>query len=78
MAGRPRPGSINRHEGVFAGAAVNKPHAREPGRLMGELARRAVRAFRIHPKQGKQPAERWLRPAGYGKMFAAGPATTRP
>jgi predicted TIM-barrel fold metal-dependent hydrolase len=43
-----------------------------PDRLMGELAKKRVRAFRILPKLSKVPVERWLQPPGYAKMFAAG------
>jgi predicted TIM-barrel fold metal-dependent hydrolase len=57
---------------VFAGTAVIDPHAEAPDRLMGELAKKKVRAFRIHPALSKRPAARWLEPAGYNKMFAAG------
>jgi predicted TIM-barrel fold metal-dependent hydrolase len=60
------------HEDVFAGTAVIDPHAREPVRLMGALAKQRVRAFRIHPKLSRQPADKWLRPEGYVAMFAAG------
>jgi predicted TIM-barrel fold metal-dependent hydrolase len=60
------------HKDVFAGTAVIDPHAREPERLMGELAKKKVRAFRIHPKLSKKPAEKWLQPEGYTRMFAAG------
>jgi predicted TIM-barrel fold metal-dependent hydrolase len=62
---------IKLHGGTFVGTAVIDPLAREPDRLMGDLAKKAVRAFRIHPKLSKQPAEKWLRPEGYAKMFAA-------
>lgn len=57
---------------VFVGTAVIDPLAGEPERLMGELAKKKVRAFRIHPALSKQPAERWLQPEGYAKMFDAG------
>jgi predicted TIM-barrel fold metal-dependent hydrolase len=60
------------HEGVFSGTAVIDPLAKEPERQMADLAKRGVRAFRIHPKLSKQPPDKWLRPDGYGKMFAAG------
>jgi predicted TIM-barrel fold metal-dependent hydrolase len=63
---------IKLYEDTFAGTAVIDPHAKEPERLMGELAKKGVRAFRIHPPLSKQPAERWLRPEGFAKMFAAG------
>ncbi len=38
---------------------------------MGELAKKGVRAFRIHPKLTAEPIANWLRPEGYQKMFAA-------
>ena len=47
-------------------------HQKEPDRQMAELARRRVRAFRIHPRLSQQPPARWLEPAGYARMFAAG------
>jgi predicted TIM-barrel fold metal-dependent hydrolase len=59
------------HEGVFSGTAVIDPFAKEPERLMGELAKKRVRAFRIHPRLSQQPAEKWLQPAGYVTMFKA-------
>jgi predicted TIM-barrel fold metal-dependent hydrolase len=62
---------IKLHEGTFVGTAVIDPLAKAPDRLMGELAKKSVRAFRIHPKLSKQPAEKWLRPEGYATMFAA-------
>src|SRR5262249_32671849 len=40
---------------VFVGTAVIDPHAKEPERLMDELAKKRVRAFRIHPRLSKQP-----------------------
>src|SRR5689334_22873231 len=45
------------YEGVFSGTAVIDPHAKEPERLMGELAKKGVRAFRIHPRLSGQPPE---------------------
>jgi predicted TIM-barrel fold metal-dependent hydrolase len=57
---------------VFVGTAVIDPHADAPDKLMSELAKKKVRAFRIHPSLSKQPPEKWLLPAGYEKMFAAG------
>lgn len=60
------------HREVFVGTAVLDPLGKEPEREMATLAKRRVRAFRIHPRLSKQPAERWLEPAGYGRMFAAG------
>jgi predicted TIM-barrel fold metal-dependent hydrolase len=65
------------HKDVFSGTAVIDPSADDPGRLMGELAKKKVRAFRIYPglernvlpNTGK--GDGWLRAAGYDKMFAA-------
>jgi predicted TIM-barrel fold metal-dependent hydrolase len=57
---------------VFVGTAVIDPRADRPDRLMTELAKKKVRAFRILPKLADLPPERWLEPAGYAKMFAAG------
>lgn len=57
---------------VFVGTAIIDPHAEAPDQLMGELAKKKVRAFRIHPALSKQPPARWLQPAGYEKMFVAG------
>lgn len=63
---------IAMHKGVFAGTAVIDPLQKEPDRQMTELAKQRVRAFRIHPRLSKEPPARWLQPAGYGRMFAAG------
>jgi predicted TIM-barrel fold metal-dependent hydrolase len=60
------------HPEVFVGTAVIDVHADGPEKLMAELAMKKVRAFRIHPRLSKLPPARWLEPAGYGKMFAAG------
>jgi predicted TIM-barrel fold metal-dependent hydrolase len=60
------------HKDVFVGTAVIDPHVKEPEREMRELAKRRVRAFRIHPRLSRQPAGRWLEPVGYAAMFAAG------
>ncbi len=60
------------HKGVFVGTAVIDPLGEAPDKLMGELAKQKVRAFRILPKLSKQPVGRWLQPEGYGKMFVAG------
>jgi predicted TIM-barrel fold metal-dependent hydrolase len=60
------------HKDAFAGTAVIDPLAKDPDRTMAELARRRVRAFRIHPRLSKQPPARWLQPPGYARMFAAG------
>jgi predicted TIM-barrel fold metal-dependent hydrolase len=57
---------------TFVGTAVIDPHGEAPDRLMGELAKKKVRAFRIRPAMSKVPVERWLEPAGYARMFAAG------
>jgi predicted TIM-barrel fold metal-dependent hydrolase len=57
---------------VFVGTAVIDVHGPAPERVMGELAAKGVRAFRIHPALSKEPAEKWLQPGGYDKMFTAG------
>lgn len=65
------------YKDVFCGTAVIDPTVAAPDRLMGELAKKKVRAFRIYPglERGIKPnegkGENWLRPAGYEKMFAA-------
>ncbi|MFN4257812.1 MAG: amidohydrolase family protein [Gemmataceae bacterium] len=60
------------HDGVFVGTAVIDPHAAGVTKLMGEMAQKKVRAFRILPRLSKLPPARWLEPAGYAKMFDAG------
>lgn len=60
------------HKDAFVGTAVIDPFQKSPERQMGELAKRRVRAFRIHPRLSKQPPARWLEPPGYAAMFAAG------
>ncbi|MGH7223603.1 MAG: amidohydrolase family protein [Gemmataceae bacterium] len=65
------------HKNAFRGTAVIDPAADAPDRLMGELAKKNVRAFRVYPglERGIKPnvgkGENWLRAAGYDKMFAA-------
>ncbi len=59
------------HKDVFVGTAVIDPLAKNPDREMTELAKRRVRAFRIHPRLSKLPPARWLEPPGYAAMFAA-------
>lgn len=63
---------IAKHPGVFVGTAVINPLGEDPAREMDNLAKKGVRAFRIHPMLSEQPIDRWLRPEGYKKMFAAG------
>jgi predicted TIM-barrel fold metal-dependent hydrolase len=63
---------IAKHPDVFVGTAVINPLGKDPAQEMGGLAKRGVRAFRIHPKLSEQPIEKWLRPEGYKQMFAAG------
>ncbi len=60
------------YKGTFTGTAIVDPLATSPDRLMTDLAKQRVRAFRIYPDLGKEPPERWLEPAGYSRMFAAG------
>jgi predicted TIM-barrel fold metal-dependent hydrolase len=57
---------------VFVGTAVIDVHAEAPERRMADLAKKGVRAFRIHPRLSKQPPQKWLEPAGYAALFAAG------
>jgi predicted TIM-barrel fold metal-dependent hydrolase len=65
------------HRGTFCGTAVVNPHGPNPDKLMGELAKKGVRAFRVYPglgEGGKPNAGRgdgWLKAPGYEKMFAA-------
>src|SRR5436190_17834853 len=47
---------IDLHKDVFVGTAVIDPLGKEPDRLMVDLAKRRVRAFRIHPRLSQQPA----------------------
>jgi predicted TIM-barrel fold metal-dependent hydrolase len=58
------------HKDVFVGTAVIDPLAENPDRLMTELAKKRVRAFRILPRLSKLQPAKWLEPAGYQKMFA--------
>ncbi len=57
---------------VFVGTAIVDPLGSEPEKAMTALAKKKVRAFRIHPSMSKQPAAKWLEPAGFSKMFDAG------
>ena len=63
---------IAAHKNVFVGTAVIDPLGRDPDREMTGLAKRRIRAFRIHPRLSKLPPAKWLQPAGYAAMFAAG------
>jgi predicted TIM-barrel fold metal-dependent hydrolase len=66
------------HKGTFIGTAVIDPAGSAPDRLMTELTKQQVRAFRIYPglERGIRPntatGERWLAAEGYSKMFATG------
>src|SRR3954468_18792338 len=57
------------HKGVFCGTAVIDPEGDSPDKLMGEMAKKGVRAFRILPRLTKATVARWLTPEGYSKMF---------
>jgi predicted TIM-barrel fold metal-dependent hydrolase len=57
---------------VFVGTAVIDPHQEAPDKEMTALAKKGVRAFRIHPKLSKQAPAKWLEPEGYAAMFTAG------
>jgi predicted TIM-barrel fold metal-dependent hydrolase len=63
---------IAKYPGVFVGTADINPRGKEPAREMDDLAKKSVRAFRIYPKLTDQPIDKWLRPEGYKRMFAAG------
>jgi len=65
---------IKLHPDRFVGTAIVDPLADAPGRAMGELRAKGVRAFRIAPNFSKLPPARWLEPTGYAAMFAAAPA----
>ncbi len=66
------------HKDMFVGTAVIDPSGKAPDRLMTEMARQGVRAFRIYPglergiKANAGTGERWLQADGYSTMFAAG------
>lgn len=62
---------IAKYPDVFVGTAMIDPYD-DPVPKMDQLAKRGVRAFRLQPKHSKEPIGRWLRPEGFGKMFAAG------
>jgi len=58
------------HKKTFVGTAVIDPEADGVEKTMTELNKKGVKAFRIYPKLTKAKIEKWLEPAGYGKMFA--------
>lgn len=68
---------IGLHKGTFVGTAVIDPNGKAPDRLMREMAKQRVRAFRIHPRLTREPIERWLRAEGFATMFAAGAETNQ-
>src|SRR5271163_3930334 len=43
------------HKDVFSGTAVIDPEGANPAKLMGEIAKKSVRAFRVYPKLTKAP-----------------------
>lgn len=55
---------------VFVGTAVVDVLGEAPEKQMVELAKKGVRAFRIHPRLSKETPAQWLRPKGYEAMFA--------
>lgn len=63
---------------VFVGTAVIDPSGADVAKVMGELVKKGVRAFRIYPglQGGTKPNEGggqdWLKSEGYDRMFAAG------
>lgn len=58
------------HKKTFVGTAVIDPEADGVEKTMTELGKKGVKAFRIFPKLTKAKIDKWLEPAGYGKMFA--------
>ena len=60
------------YKDAFVGTAVIDPLGDAPDKLMTELARKRVRAFRIYPDLAKLAPARWLEPASYARMFEAG------
>jgi predicted TIM-barrel fold metal-dependent hydrolase len=64
--------AIAKYPDVFVGTAVINPLGNDPAKEMTDLAKKGVRAFRILPRLSQQPVDKWLRPEGYKKMFAAG------
>jgi predicted TIM-barrel fold metal-dependent hydrolase len=67
--------AIKKYPGVFVGTAVIDPLGKDPAGEMADLGKRGVRAFRILPRLSAPAGvgvEKWLRPEGYKKMFAAG------
>lgn len=64
--------AIAKHPDVFVGTAVINPNGDDPALEMTQLAKKGVRAFRIHPRLSKDPVDKWLQADGYKKMFAAG------
>jgi predicted TIM-barrel fold metal-dependent hydrolase len=69
---------ISLHKETFVGTAVIDPGGAAPERVMSDMARQQVRAFRIYPglersiKPNEGSGEGWLKAEGYAKMFAAG------
>lgn len=61
---------IGAHKGIFVGTAVIDPNGEAPDRLMTDMAKQGVRAFRILPRLTGAPAAKWLQSSGYEKMFA--------
>jgi predicted TIM-barrel fold metal-dependent hydrolase len=63
---------IGAHKGTFVGTAVIDPAGDDPARLMTDMAKKGIRAFRVLPRLTGSPPAKWLQPAGYDKMFAQG------
>jgi len=65
------------HKAVFVGTAVIDPNGAAPDRLMTEMVKKGVRAFRIYPglertvKPNEGAGKGWLRAPGYARMFTA-------
>lgn len=64
---------IKLYQDRFVGTGIVDPLGPAPDEAMTELKPKGVNAFRIQPKYGNRPTERWLEPAGYAAMFAIAP-----
>jgi len=69
---------IGQYPDRFIGTAIVDPLGADPAGAMRALFPRGVRAFRIQPQYSKQPATRWLEPAGYNAMFALAASSRAP
>lgn len=64
--------AIAANKETFVGTAVIDQAGRDPGRLMADLNKKGVRAFRVTPGHTGLAPAKWLQPEGYKAMFAQG------